>query len=257
MENPLKVHSRSSNKVMQATVTMERESQKLETYTELSSTLAKVSTSAAASVAPALANIVQNRALYEAHVEEELNALSHIWEDVFQAFVRGVGNAMDVSLQEAISTLKKEGEKVCADVQQIKDRDRKKRREEDDDRTERDRKRRRIELEDGQVLEKSRVSSRPDNRIGDMYVEMKLKLDRQAQKLDQLTKENSEVSCNFRWRLSTQFVLQLKTVLRRSSDAPTIKESLSDGWSERCPDESVDSGTSLWERLNQNNKRGR
>jgi len=74
-----------------------------------------------------------------------------------------------------------------------------------------------------------------------MYVEMKLKLDRQAQKLDQLTKENSE----------------LKTVLRRSSDAPTIKESLSDGWSERCPDESVDSGTSLWERLNQNNKRGR
>lgn len=191
---PLNVAGRSSNKVMQATVTMERESQKLETYTELSSTLAKVSTSAAASVAPALANIVQNHALYEAHVEEELGALSHIWEDVFQAFVKGVGNVLDASLQDAIGTLKKECDRLSAEMQQTRDKDRKKKREEDDDRTERDRKRRRVDLEDGQVLEKSRFSSRSDGRVADMYDDMKSKLDRQAQKLDHLTKENSAVS---------------------------------------------------------------
>jgi tRNA/tmRNA/rRNA uracil-C5-methylase (TrmA/RlmC/RlmD family) len=171
---------------------MERESRKLETYTDLSSTLAKVSPSAAASVAPSLAAIVQNHALYKSQVEDDLNALTHIWEDVFQVFIRGVGNVLDMGLEDALRTLKKEKEKNSADMQN-RDKDKKKKRGGDED-CDRDRKRRRMEMEDGQVAEKFRFPSRSDSHLGDMYDDMRAKLDRQAQRLNQLTTENHEVS---------------------------------------------------------------
>jgi hypothetical protein len=170
---------------MQDTVALERETQKLETYAELSSTLAKVSPAAAASVAPAMANIVQNQGLYKTQAEEDLSALKHIWEDVFQLFIKTTGEALDLSLREAINALRREGEGITTGMQ-TRVREKKKRDGDDDDDEPRDRnkKRRRLDMEDGQLT--SSPSSRSHLRLEEMYEEMKSKLDR-------LTKENCDV----------------------------------------------------------------
>ncbi|KAF7322958.1 C3H1-type domain-containing protein [Mycena chlorophos] len=75
-----------SNEIVSATAAKERESQKLQTYTEISSALSKVSKNAANSVAPALADIMIRHEQCKHRVDENFKALGGLWDEVFDVF---------------------------------------------------------------------------------------------------------------------------------------------------------------------------
>jgi hypothetical protein len=104
---------RLSNDVVQSTAAQEREEKKLHTYSELSSTLSKISPSAADAVAPALAEITSNHFKAKERVERECMLLGHLWEDVFDIFVSGITSVVDSSLRDALDVLKRQGEETA------------------------------------------------------------------------------------------------------------------------------------------------
>ncbi|KAF7338314.1 C3H1-type domain-containing protein [Mycena venus] len=108
--------ARLSNQVVQDTAVHEREGQKLQTYTEISSALSKISTSAATSVAPTLADIMLKHEQSKHRVEESYKALGGVWEQVFDVFVTEVVHVIDSRLQNAMTTLKNESERAVKEI---------------------------------------------------------------------------------------------------------------------------------------------
>jgi hypothetical protein len=88
----------------------DREEKKLQTYTEISSTLSKISASAATAVAPTLASIFLNHAQCKQRVEDNLKTLGGLWEEVFDVFVTEIVDVIDVVLDDALAKMKEEGE---------------------------------------------------------------------------------------------------------------------------------------------------
>lgn len=214
--------NRLSNQVVQDTATHEREEQKLQTYTEISSALSKISTSAAASVAPTLADIMLKHEQCKHRVEESYKALGGVWEQVFDVFVTEVVHVIDAGLQNAITTLKKESEHTIKEIaenaagslkhstagESMVSYDRKRARtrgptekENEESRTgrgasrDRDHKRRRFASRSSSPDSHDRRNARHggDSSIEDILTQMKIKIDQQALSLQLLTKENSEV----------------------------------------------------------------
>ncbi|KAJ7285856.1 hypothetical protein C8J57DRAFT_1286012 [Mycena rebaudengoi] len=191
-----------SNQVVQDTAAQEREGQKLQTYTEISSALSKISASAAT-------------------VEENFKALGGVWEQVFDVFVTEITHVIDAGLQDAIATIKKEGEHAVKEIvanaagslklsmndDPFGSHDKKRSRtrgvaEKENEETrsgraasrDRDHKRRRLASHSSSP--DSRDRRRPqsgDSSIDDILTRMKMKLDQQAQSLQMLSKENSEL----------------------------------------------------------------
>ncbi|KAJ7109354.1 hypothetical protein C8R44DRAFT_802299 [Mycena epipterygia] len=108
--------ARLSNQVVQESAAHEREGQRLQTYTEISSALSKISASAATSVAPTLADIMLKHEQCKYRVEESFKALGGVWEQVFDVFVTEVVHVIDARLQDAMTTLKKEGEHAAKEI---------------------------------------------------------------------------------------------------------------------------------------------
>ncbi|KAF8212258.1 hypothetical protein K438DRAFT_2010513 [Mycena galopus ATCC 62051] len=108
--------ARLSNQVVQDTAAQEREGQKLQTYTDISSALSKISASAATSVAPTLADIMLKHEQSKHRVEESYKALGGVWEQVFDVFVTEVAHVIDAGLQNAITTLKKESKHAVKEI---------------------------------------------------------------------------------------------------------------------------------------------
>ncbi|KAJ7709928.1 hypothetical protein B0H17DRAFT_1029833 [Mycena rosella] len=208
---------------MQETAAHEREGQKLQTYTEISSALSKISTSAATSVAPTLADIMLKHEQCKHRAAESFKALGGVWEQVFDVFVSEVAHVIDARLQDAITTLKAEGEHAVKEIaggavgslkqttasDYVVSYDRKRARtrgpaekENEESRSgrgpsrDRDHKRRRFASRSSSPDSHDRRSSRHnvDSSIEDILTQMKHKIDQQAHSLQQLTKENSEVS---------------------------------------------------------------
>ena len=105
-----------SNQAVQDTAAYNQEEKKSKNYTELSSTLSKISASATKAVAPTLAGVIANRAKCKERVENDFIKLGYLWEDIFTVFVQGVIGAIDGGLQDALATLKKEGENAISKV---------------------------------------------------------------------------------------------------------------------------------------------
>ena len=105
-----------SNQAVQNTAAYNHEEKKLQNYTEISSTLSKISTSAAKAVAPTLAGVIANRATYKERVDNDFKALGCLWENIFDVFAQSVAGAIDGGLQNALMTLKKEGDNVVDKV---------------------------------------------------------------------------------------------------------------------------------------------
>ncbi|KAJ7219251.1 hypothetical protein GGX14DRAFT_560351 [Mycena pura] len=105
-----------SNEVVVATAAHEKEAQKLQTYTDISSALSKISPSAASSVAPALADIMLKHEQCKHRVDEGFTALGGVWEQVFDVFVTEVVRVIDSRLQGAISTIEKEREHAVEEL---------------------------------------------------------------------------------------------------------------------------------------------
>jgi hypothetical protein len=214
-----------SNQAVQDTAAYDQEEKKLKNYTELSSTLSKISVSATKAVAPTLAGVIANRAKCKERVENDFITLGYLWEDIFDMFVEGVVGAIDGGLQDALMMLKKEGETAVDKIvasravslkrkvaiseslssqgkgnrSSLKGTTSTSSRGFDDDRGDsQSRKRRRriasssIESHQGEedvVLKIEDV----DMSVMAMLQDMKVKMERQAQTLDMLTRENNQV----------------------------------------------------------------
>lgn len=63
-------------------------------------------------VAPTLADITSHRALCKERVEKDLVDLELLWEEIFDVFVQGITPVLDKGVQDALSTLKTEGERA-------------------------------------------------------------------------------------------------------------------------------------------------
>ncbi|KIM87051.1 hypothetical protein PILCRDRAFT_4280 [Piloderma croceum F 1598] len=105
-----------SNQAVQDTAAYNSEEQKLKNYRELSSTLSEISTSAAKAVAPTLAGVIASRAKCKERVDNGLKTLGYLWEDIFDVFVQSVVGTIDGRLQDALISLKREGENAVSKV---------------------------------------------------------------------------------------------------------------------------------------------
>jgi hypothetical protein len=105
-----------SNQAVQDTAAYNSAEQKLKNYRELSSTISEISTSAAKAVAPTLAGVIASRAKCKERVENNLKTLGYLWEDIFDVFVQGVVGTIDGRLQDALISLKREGDHAVSKV---------------------------------------------------------------------------------------------------------------------------------------------
>ncbi|KAJ6596870.1 hypothetical protein DFH09DRAFT_1132962 [Mycena vulgaris] len=212
--------ARLSNQVMQETAAHEREGQKLQTYTDISSALSKISPSAAHSVAPTLADIMLKHEQCKHRAEESFRALGGVWEQVFDVFVTEVAQVIDARLQDAMTTLKAEGEYAAKEIiasaagplkhsaasDSVVSHDRKRARtrgpaekENEESRSgrgasrDRDHKRRRFASRSSSPDDRRSGRHNVDSSIEDILTQMKHKIDQQARSLQMLTKENSDL----------------------------------------------------------------
>ncbi|KAK7014881.1 C3H1-type domain-containing protein [Favolaschia claudopus] len=212
--------ARMSNQVVQDSAAQEREGQKLQTYTEISTALSKISASAANSVAPTLADIMLKHEQSKHRVEQSYKALGGVWEQVFDIFVKEIVQVIDCGLQNAITTIQRESDRAVKDVAEAAagsvqvstagqgplDRKRARTRgptekENEDSRSgrgasrDRDHKRRRFESRSSSPDTRDRRSSRHGGDFGveDILTQMKMKIDQQAHSLQILAKENNEL----------------------------------------------------------------
>ena len=189
----LRQPNRTSSKIVQGSVDVDRENWHIDTLTDLSSTLAQVSTAATSSVAPALINAVRNHALLKDKVDNDYQVLANIWEDLFDLFVKELWAIMDKAVQDGITTLGQESDRLAGQLRE-KERERRKRREEDSDAGDRDHKRRRIDVDDTAIFEKDRVTLAQEGRDVITLEQFKSKLGEQAHRLEKLARENTDVS---------------------------------------------------------------
>ena len=193
--------TRTSSKIVQDSVNVDRENRRVDTLTDLSSTLAQVSTAATSSVAPALINAVRNHALLKDKVDGDYELLANIWEDLFDLFVKELWAVVDKAVQDGVTTLGQESDRLAGQLRE-KERERRKRREEDTDVSDRDHKRRRIDAGDAALFGKDRTTLPQEG--GDVVTlgQLKSKLDEQAHRLEKLTRKNTDVSRFVRWGCS-------------------------------------------------------
>lgn len=89
-----------------------REEQQLQTYTEISSTLSRYSASAAASVAPTLADVILKQAQSKQRIEENSTAIGTIWTEAFDIFVTEVIRLINARVDATLKTIREEGNQV-------------------------------------------------------------------------------------------------------------------------------------------------
>ncbi|KAF9053654.1 hypothetical protein BDZ89DRAFT_1125384 [Hymenopellis radicata] len=183
-----------SSHVLDMTSEYDRQEKKLQTYTEISATLSKVSNSAAAAVAPNLAEILLNHAHIKNSLDQDLNAIGQIWQEIFLAVTKEVGSVINVSLQQAIVTLDARVETaVNAAVSRIPGLPRSTAGKQDNVLNVSKRPR---ENDEDSVVDKRRrldTKKRSLTSTEDILQEMKLKLDQQMASIHTLTKENNEL----------------------------------------------------------------
>lgn len=185
--------TRASSKIVQNSVNVDRENRRVDTLTDLSSTLAQVSTAATSSVAPALIDAVRNHALLKDKVDDDYQVLANLWEDLFDLFVKELWAAMDKAVQDGIDTLGQESDRLAGQLRE-KEKERRKRREEDTEIGDRDHKRRRLDVDDALLFEKNRTTLTQEGREVAVFEQLKSKLEEQAHRLETLTRENTDVS---------------------------------------------------------------
>ena len=185
--------TRTSSKIVQESVNVDRENRRVDTLTDLSSTLAHVSAAATSSVAPALVNAVRNHTLLRDKVDDDYQALANLWEDLFDLFVKELWTLMDKAVQDGINTLGQESDRLTRQLRE-KERERRKRSDEDVDVGDRDHKRRRIDVDGAALFEKGRTTPAQEGRDVTTLARLESKLEQQAHRLEKLTRENTDVS---------------------------------------------------------------
>ncbi|KZV71652.1 hypothetical protein PENSPDRAFT_399193 [Peniophora sp. CONT] len=99
-----------TNKVVLDTAAYDKEEEKLETYNNLASTLAKVSPAAVQAITPSLELVMATRKQQREKVQQNYARLTHVWEDVFALFVSGATKAIDTAADAAAARLRREAD---------------------------------------------------------------------------------------------------------------------------------------------------
>lgn len=199
---------RLSNQAFQDTASHEAAGQKVQTYTEISTTLSKISASAGSAVASTLADVILRQAQSKQRVDDAFNALEGVWEQVFDIFVTEVASVIDRSLEDALVTLKSQGEDLARGLRgesigaQLKRRstgdplgsEEDGRAETVKDRSSRDHKRRRLSEWSSPPSPQQKEPSNSARSLEDILYDMRSTIDQQTHSLQFLTKENSEAS---------------------------------------------------------------
>lgn len=227
--------SRLSSQAIHDAEVQAREDKKLKAYTELSSTLAKVSTTAAAAVMPTLADILLRHAQGKQRAEDNLKAISGVWIEAFDTFVTEISHVVDAKVEDALKTIRGEVELIHKPAQLHTSTPMLKRQygevlssehmatySADDSRdpdlydkdndadakwySKRGQKRRRISSTSPtpESTKQSAVQStvKSESNIQEILNQMKTKIDEQAQSLQKLTKENNELKASLDQRPS-------------------------------------------------------
>jgi hypothetical protein len=189
----LRESTRTSSKIVQNSVDVDRRNRQVDILTDLSSTLAQVSTAATSSVAPALIGAVRNHALLKDKVDDDYKVLANLWEDLFDLFVKELWAVMDKAVQDSIATLGQESDRLAGQLRE-KERERRKRREDDIDGGDRDHKRRRVDVDGAALFEMDRATLAPEGGDAATLGHLTSRLEEQAHRLERLTRENIDVS---------------------------------------------------------------
>jgi hypothetical protein len=107
---------RLSNYAIQDTVAQHETERNCQECSELSVEIAKLTPTAASIVTRACADITAKHADAKKRVEDDFEALRHLWEDVFELFVAGVTKTISCQLETALATLNSAGRKVINSV---------------------------------------------------------------------------------------------------------------------------------------------
>lgn len=201
---------RVSNDVVQSTAEFERQEKKLKSYTEISATLSKVSNSAAASVAPNLAEILLSHAQTQNHIDKGFAAIGNIWQEIFGVVISEVNEIVNASVEDAVDALKTRMERTMngRDAHSGSDEDTMrmdavsfpkdprvpKRGRLADEVDARSQTVKRLKLATwSPVSSSAEPLSHTTISVGDIIHQMKLKLNEQTSSLQHLAKENNEV----------------------------------------------------------------
>lgn len=223
------IFTRLSNQVTQDTEIHVREERKLQIYSELSSTLSRISTNGATSVMPNLADIMLKNAERKQKVDENFKSIAGLWEQAFEIFVKEISHVLNNQLDHAVNEIRQTGDSACSSLvagaaatlerqraeisgssssdgyrrersgsrrgRSGKERERRSSRKEHSAQPEQ--KRRRYAARSPSPTETRPAESQPlteaELSLQEILSQMKSKIDQQAQSLQQLTKENHEV----------------------------------------------------------------
>ncbi|KII88546.1 hypothetical protein PLICRDRAFT_41718 [Plicaturopsis crispa FD-325 SS-3] len=105
-----------SSDAVQNTMAYESEAKKMQTYTELSDALSKVSPSAMGAVSASLTDIVARHAQCKEHVDRGFQSLEEVWQEVFGVFVKGVTQTIDTKMESALAAMKVECEAAVKNI---------------------------------------------------------------------------------------------------------------------------------------------
>jgi hypothetical protein len=93
---------------------VEAESHKVNAFTQMSSEMSNVGAHTISAIAPAMADVVANHKKLKAQADGSYEKIGQIWQDVFGAVVEGLVEELQVTVDTALSRLRREGNVAIA-----------------------------------------------------------------------------------------------------------------------------------------------
>jgi hypothetical protein len=99
---------------------LDKEQEKLETYNNLSATLAKVSPASVAAIAPTLASVISSHSKQRQAVQDDVHDLTNVWDDFMALFVENVTRRIDVKVNSAVARIREEADIQAARIARMR-----------------------------------------------------------------------------------------------------------------------------------------
>ena len=115
---------RLSREVDSLSEVQRKEEGNIKTYKQISATLESISASASATIAPQLSRSLVVQADCKKAIEEKEKDMQRLWTDAVEALVKDVTREVDVSLQAALLSIKKEARQVVCSTARSRKRQR-------------------------------------------------------------------------------------------------------------------------------------
>lgn len=107
---------RLCGKIVQDTCFLDREEDKLKAFTNLSSELSRAAPSTAMAATPALAAVIANHAKIRQRVEDHIRELESLWRMLFSTLEEDISKVIDSRLRKAIAALHMERDNILRTI---------------------------------------------------------------------------------------------------------------------------------------------